>query len=249
MSSLGITAVLISRNAGKTIRDTLSSLDFCAELIVFDSGSDDDTVAIARSCGASVFETDWPGFGLQKQRALGAVTTPWALSIDCDEVVSDALRAEILGVLANPRFDVYRMPRLNHLCRRPVRCAGWYPDYVERLFRVDVANFNCAPVHESLVYDCACGTLTSPLLHYTYDSFEAAVDKLNRYSSLGASLLKQRIQQRQRRIRPCTPVFRFWFRFVYVYCFRGGWRGGSDGFTVSLLQAVEVYFKYLKALN
>ena len=244
-----LTAILIAKNASQTIAETLASLSFCAEVIVLDSGSDDDTVAIARSYGAQVLETDWPGFGVQKQRALSAVTTPWALSIDCDEVVSDALTAEILGVMQNPDFAVYRIPRLNHLCRRPVRCAGWYPDYVERLFRVDVARFSDAPVHESLVYSCARGTLTSPLLHYTYDSFEAAIEKLNRYSSLGASLLQQRMQQGHRRIGPHTPVFRFWFRLLYVYWFRGGWRGGSDGFTVSLLQAVEVYFKYLKALS
>lgn len=244
-----LTAILIAKDASQTIAETLCSLSFCGQVIVLDSGSDDDTVAIARSYGAQVLETNWPGFGVQKQRALSAVTTPWALSIDCDEVVGDALRAEIICILENPRFDVYRMPRLNHLCRRPVRCAGWYPDYVERLFRVEAAKFSDAPVHESLVYSCACGTLKSPLLHYTYDSLEAALEKLNRYSSLGASLLQQRMQQGQRQISWRTPVVRFWFRLLYVYCLRGGWRGGLDGFTVSLLQAVEVYFKYLKALG
>jgi glycosyltransferase involved in cell wall biosynthesis len=245
----GLSAILISKNAGKTIRDTLSSLDFCDELIVFDSGSDDDTVAIARSYGAIVFETDWPGFGVQKQRALSAVSNPWVLSIDCDEVVSDSLRSEICQTLANPQFDVYRMPLINHLCRRPVLCAGWYPDYHDRLFRVDAAAFSEAPVHESLIYCCAHGTLRSPLFHYTYDSLETAIDKLNRYSSLGASQLKLRRKNSGSGISRWTPVFRFWFRLVYVYLFRSGWRGGFDGFTVSLLQAVEVYFKYLKALN
>ena len=244
-----LTAILISKNAAQTIAETLASVSFCAEVIVLDSGSDDATVSIARAQGARVIETDWPGFGIQKQRAVSAVSTPWALSIDCDEVVSDALRLEILDVLDDPEFAVYRMPRLNHLHRRPVRCAGWYPDYVERLFRVDAAQFNSAPVHESLDYHGACGTLKAPLLHYTYDSLDAAIVKLNRYSSLAAMRLRQRMQQGQRRIGPWTPPLRACFRFLYVYGVRGGWRGGLDGLTVSLLQAMEVYFKYLKALD
>jgi glycosyltransferase involved in cell wall biosynthesis len=246
---IDLTAILISKNASRTISATLTSLSFCSELIVIDSGSDDGTVAIARSHGARVIETDWPGFGIQKQRAVQAVTTPWALSIDCDEVVSDSLRLEIISVLDNPSYEVYRMPRLNHLCGRPVRCAGWYPDYVERLFRVESAHFSEASVHESLDYVCVCGTLKSPLFHYTYDTIEVAVEKLNCYSSLGASRLSRRLTLRNRRVRRWMPPLRFLYRFFYSFIVRRGCLGGLDGFTVSLLQAVEVYFKYLKALN
>ena len=104
--SFGLTAILISKNASRTIAETLASLSFCSELIVLDSGSDDDTVAIAHSYGAQVIQTDWPGFGIQKQRALLAVKTPWALSIDCDEVVSDSLREEILRTLEHPNLTL-----------------------------------------------------------------------------------------------------------------------------------------------
>jgi glycosyltransferase involved in cell wall biosynthesis len=241
----GLSAILIAKNASKTIAETLASLEFCDAIIVLDSGSQDDTVAIARALGATVVQTDWLGYGIQKQRAVSCVQTTWALSIDCDEVVSDDLRSEILRCLQHPKFSVYRMPRLNHLCRRPVRCAGWYPDYVERLFRVDSAQFSDALVHESLNYSCSCGTLLSPLLHYTYDNLESAIDKLNRYSSLAAVV----IGSRGRKIGRWTPPVRLLYRFFSAYVLRGGWLGGLDGFTVSLLQAVEVYFKYLKALN
>ena len=121
----GLSAILIAKNASKTIAETLVSLDFCDAIIVLDSGSQDDTVAVARSFGAKVVETDWLGYGIQKQRALSFVETTWALSIDCDEVVSADLRVEIMKSLGFPEFSVYRMPRLNHLCRRAVRCAGW----------------------------------------------------------------------------------------------------------------------------
>ena len=241
----GLSAILIAKNASKTIAETLVSLDFCDAIIVLDSGSQDDTVAVARSFGAKVVETDWLGYGIQKQRALSFVETTWALSIDCDEVVSADLRVEIMKSLGFPEFSVYRMPRLNHLCRRAVRCAGWYPDYVERLFRVDEAKFSDSLVHEYLNYSCSCGTLRAPLLHYTYENLESAIDKLNRYSTLAAVVMGRR----GRKVGRWTPPARFLYRFFSAYVLRGGWLGGLDGFTVSLLQAVEVYFKYLKVLD
>jgi glycosyltransferase involved in cell wall biosynthesis len=241
----GLSAILIAKNASSTIADTLTSLDFCDAIIVLDSGSQDETMAIARSFGATVVETDWLGYGIQKQRALSFVQTTWAFSIDCDEVVPGALRDEILKVLEHPEFCVYRMPRLNHLCRRPVQCAGWYPDYVERLFRVNEAQFSDSVVHESLAFSCSCGTLRSPLLHYTYDDLESAIEKLNRYSTLAAVAMRSR----GRHVGRWMPPMRMLYRFFSAYVLRGGLLGGLDGFTVSLLQAGEVYFKYLKALD
>ena len=241
----GLSAVLIAKNASKTISATLASLDFCDVIIVLDSGSQDDTVAIARALGAKVVETDWLGYGIQKQRALSFVETTWAFSIDCDEVVSQALKDEILLTLKQPFHNVYRMPRLNHLCRRPVRCAGWYPDYVDRLLRVGEAHFSDSLVHESLVFSCSSGSLSSPLLHYSYDDLDSAIDKLNRYSSLAAMSLKQR----GRRVGRLTPPLRMCYRFFHAYVLRGGCFGGLDGFSASLLQAVEVYFKYCKAIR
>lgn len=237
-----LTAILIAKDAANTIGDALASLDFCSEIIVLDSGSTDTTVEIARSFGARVIITDWPGFGIQKQRAVQAVRTTWALSIDCDEVVSKSLRQEIENTLEAPQYDIYRMPRLNHFCRRPVHCAGWYPDYVVRLFRMGNAHFSESTVHESLCYDSACGTLSSPLLHYTCDSIEEAVRKLNLYSSLSASM-------QRRKGSSYLPPLKFLSRFLYAYLIRNGWRGGLDGFTVSLFQAFEVYLKYLKAMG
>ena len=241
----GLSAILIAKNASKTISATLTSLDFCDAIIVLDSGSQDDTVAIARALGAMVVETDWLGYGIQKQRALSFVETTWALSIECDEVVSQALKDEILLTLKQPCHNVYRMPRLNHLCGRPVRCAGWYPDYVDRLLRVGEAQFSDSLVHETLVFSCSSGSFSSPLLHYSYDDLDSAIDKLNRYSSLAAMSLKQR----GRRFGRLTPPLRMCYRFFYAYVLRGGCFGGLDGFSASLLQAVEVYFKYCKAIR
>lgn len=240
-----LTAILISKNAACSLAECLASLHFCQTILIVDSGSTDATLSIAKSFGALVvIEPDWQGFGVQKQRALAQVPSGWVLSIDCDEVVSEQLANEILSVLKSPEFLVYRMPRLNHLCGRPVRVAGWYPDYVDRLFRVDHAQFNSNLVHESLMFNCPRGTLKSDLLHFTYPSYGSAIEKMNSYSYVGAAS----IRSQGRAISRFTPVVRSLYRFFSCYVLRLGFLGGLDGLTVSCLQSFGTYLKYLRAL-
>ncbi|HWI13426.1 MAG TPA: glycosyltransferase family 2 protein, partial [Burkholderiales bacterium] len=84
-----VSAIVITKNAGATLRRCLESLEWTDEIVVVDSGSADDTVALARALGAQVHDTaDWPGYGPQKNRALQHATGDWVLSIDADEWVT-----------------------------------------------------------------------------------------------------------------------------------------------------------------
>ena len=83
-----LSVVVITKNEAHNIEACLQSVDWADEIIVLDSGSDDDTVALARHYTDKVFVTDWPGFGLQKQRALEKTQGDWGLSIDAEEEVS-----------------------------------------------------------------------------------------------------------------------------------------------------------------
>ena len=95
-----LSAVLITRNAALQLPTCLASLTFCDEVLVVDSGSDDDTVALARQQGARVIETHWRGFGPQKQFAVEQATHDWVLCIDADERVSERLRESVRAALA-----------------------------------------------------------------------------------------------------------------------------------------------------
>jgi glycosyltransferase involved in cell wall biosynthesis len=160
---------------------------------VLDSGSTDGTSELARRAGAEVsVQENWQGFGIQKNSALSLARSDWVLSLDADERVSPALRAEIEAAMASPQFDVYAFPRLSSYCGQYMRHSGWYPDRVTRLFRRGAARFSDDLVHESLVTASAVGYLASPLLHESFRSFEDVLDKVNRYSSAGAESLKNR---------------------------------------------------------
>jgi glycosyltransferase involved in cell wall biosynthesis len=184
LASLSVT--VITHNEAHNIAACLRSVSFADQLVVLDSGSTDDTVQIARSVGAEVsVSPDWPGYGIQKNRALALATSDWVLSLDADERVTPELQVEILACLKSPAFDVYSFPRLSSYCGQYMRHSGWYPDRVTRLFRRTAARFSDDLVHEKVVAQGPEGQLQSQLLHESFRSFEAVLDKANRYSTAG----------------------------------------------------------------
>ena len=83
-----LSVIVITKNEEDRISRCLNSIKSIAdEIIVFDSGSTDKTVEIAKQFTDKVFITDWQGYGIQKQRALDKAACDWVLSIDADEEV------------------------------------------------------------------------------------------------------------------------------------------------------------------
>ncbi len=154
-----LSAVLITRNAADQLEPCLSSLAFCDEIVVVDSGSSDRTCEIAREFGARLVVKEWLGFGRQKQFAVDQASHDWVLCIDADERVSPQLAASIAGALERPAAPVYRMPRRNRFLGRWLRHGEGYPDWSARLFDRRSARWSDDPVHEKVLYAVTPGTL------------------------------------------------------------------------------------------
>jgi glycosyltransferase involved in cell wall biosynthesis len=238
-----LSAVLITKNASAHLRECLASLAFADEIVILDSGSSDSTESIAGEFHAEfVVDADWQGFGVQKNRALELATGDWVLSIDADEIVTPELRDDILRTLAAPAFAVYAMPRLSNFCGRWMRHGGWWPDPVTRLFRRERAKFSADAVHERLVFDGECGRLQSHLLHYSYDDFEQVLEKLDRYSTLGA----QQAFARGARASLAQAIARGAWAFVRTYVVKLGFLDGGAGYLLARYNAQTTYYKYVK---
>ena len=131
-----LSAIVIAKNEAENIADCLEGLSFVDEIVVVDSGSEDDTVKIARRFTKRVFVTEWKGYAGTKQFALERTTGEWVLWIDADERVTPELAGEIRRVVEEDRpFAGYRMPRKAYFLGRWIKHGGWYPGYVIRLFR------------------------------------------------------------------------------------------------------------------
>ncbi len=238
-----LSVIVITKNEIASIEACLQSASFADQLVVLDSGSTDGTVAAARKMGAEVSQsTDWPGFGVQKNRVLALAKCDWVLSVDADETISPELQAEIIRVLASPQRDAYSLPRLSNYCGQNMRHSGWYPDRVTRLFRRGAAHFSDDLVHEKLLCTGTVGRLREHLLHESFSGFEEVLDKTNRYSTAGAQVLFQRGKS-----ATLGQAFGhgLW-AFFRTYILRLGFMDGRMGLILAISNAEGTYYRYLK---
>lgn len=239
-----LSVVIITKNEAHCIGDCLRAVAFADEVIVLDSGSTDGTVEICRQLGARVEVTDWPGFGMQKNRALDLATGDWVLSLDADETVTPALRDEILSVIHAAEADIYSLPRLSSYLGRPMRHSGWWPDRVVRLFRRGSARFSDDLVHEKLVFEGKPGKLKATLEHEAFTSLEEVIDKVNRYSSAGAEMALRR----GKRSSFGSAVLKGLVAFLRTYVIRAGFLDGKEGFMLAVSNAEGTYYRQLKLM-
>jgi glycosyltransferase involved in cell wall biosynthesis len=238
-----LSVIVITKNEAHNIQACLQSVLFANQIVVLDSGSSDGTALIAEKMGAQVSPSaDWPGFGVQKNRVLAMARCDWVLSIDADEQLSPELQAEIKSVLVNPPFDVYSLPRLSSYCGQNMRHSGWYPDRVTRLFKRGTAIFSDDLVHEKLITLQAIGQLNEHLLHASFTSFEAVLDKANRYSTAGAQTL---FKQGKKASLGKALGHGLW-AFFRTYVLRLGFLDGRMGLVLAISNAEGTYYRYLK---
>ena len=238
-----LSVIVITRNEAARLPACLQSVAFADEVVVVDSGSADDTMAIAQRMGARVVQTpDWPGFGPQKNRALELATGDWIFSIDADERVTPRLRADIESAVAHGHFAGYSVGRCSSYCGQYMKHSGWYPDRVVRLARRDSARFSDALVHESLHVRGPVGRLEGELLHESYADLETVLDKVNRYSTAGA----QELHNRGVKGTLATALGHGLWAFVRTYLMKRGFLDGRLGLVLAISNAESTYYRYLK---
>jgi glycosyltransferase involved in cell wall biosynthesis len=239
---LPLSLCVITRDAGRTIDDCLGSAAFASEIVVVDSGSRDDTVEIARRRGAHVIERDWPGFGAQKNFAVGAAAHNWVLCIDADERVTPALAASIADAMAAPRAAAFAMPRRNRFLGRWLAHGEGYPDWNVRLFDRRRARWSADPVHEHVVTDGPVARLNGDLLHASAESLDDYMTKQNRYTTLQAEAMHARGERAGAARLVVSPLV----RFIRFYVLKLGFLDGVAGLVHIAIGCQNSFMKYAK---
>lgn len=102
--STRLSVVMIAKNAADLLADCTASVAWADEIVLLDSGSSDNTVELARRLGATVYiNSDWQGYGIQRQRARDYATGDYVLMIDTDERVTPELACSLRRVLEAPQ--------------------------------------------------------------------------------------------------------------------------------------------------
>ena len=266
---MSISVLLLTLNEQSNIRGCIEALDGCDDIVVLDSYSKDDTVALARQMGARVYARAFDNFADQRNFALAHISFQydWVLHLDADEILTPELKAEMTSVILNPHYDAYRIPSKTMFFGRWLRYSGMYPSYQVRLARK--TGFRFKQVGHGQREDIASeriGTLKHPYLHYSFSKgLSDWIEKHNRYSTDEAwAIVRSREenmlidwaglwawQDRMRRRRtlktlsfrlPCRPLL----RFLYMYVLRRGFLDGRAGFTYCQLLSFCEYMIVFK---
>lgn len=236
-----LSVVIITRNEAANIRDCLASVRFADEIIVVDSESTDDTVAICREMSARVIVQPFAGFGQQKNAGIDRATGEWILNLDADERAPEALRDEIRSVIASPNArDGYWIARQNYFGNQWVRHGGWWPDHTLRLFRRGRGRYNEHPVHAAVELNGTAGKLRHTLIHYTCRDFAVFADRQMRY----AETIARALANEGCRAHAVDVALRPFFTFFKMYVLRAGFLDGAVGWKLAWLYARYTRRKY-----
>jgi glycosyltransferase involved in cell wall biosynthesis len=239
-----LSLIVITKNEEAAIARCLRSANFADEIVVLDHASSDKTAEIARALGARVIVTaDWPGFGPQKNRALGHATGEWVLSLDADEWLEPALAAEIVAAIARAdAADGYEIPRRSRFCGKIVRHGDWRGDRVLRLFRKGRGRFSGDHVHERVIVEGRIARLVCPLDHESITDPADAAAKIDRYATAAAAQLAAEGKTSSL----AKAALRGWAAFLRGYIFRLGFLDGLTGLRVADYNRRYTYEKWAR---
>lgn len=241
-----LSLVMIVKNESKHLAACLDTVhDIVDEIVILDSGSTDNTHEIAQNYGAKWFvNTDWQGFGKQRQIAQRYATGDYILVLDADERLDQALREAIVAVLNREvqTDKVFSIARVNTFCGVAVQPKSWYSDKLARLYANHHFTYCNLAVHESLEQKNAPSVvLTGFLTHLTNDNLHHFVFKNIRYSHDWAC---EKYQQ-GKKISLMGMLFRSWFSFFREYIMRGDCVSGAYGYILAVASASYTFNKYL----
>jgi glycosyltransferase involved in cell wall biosynthesis len=239
-----ISAYILTFNEAAKIEAAVASVLWADEVVVVDSSSTDRTAEIATALGARVVNVPFKGFGDLRNRAVEACQHDWIFSLDADERCTEAVRDEILAVLAGtPPNDVYRVPRCSYMMGRWIRGSGWYPNFRQpQLFRKGSLRYTLEPVHEGFenLSGKPLGTLTNTIWQFPFRNLEEVIKKMNCYSSLGTPKLAGK------RVSMASALGHGIWSFLKHYIFKLGFIDGWAGFVIAFGNFEGTFYRYAK---
>ncbi len=238
-----LSVAIIARDEVDRLERAIRSVPFADEILVLDSGSTDGTVELAERLGARVLRTDWPGYVVQKNRALTECKHRWVLSLDADEHLDPALAAELQRALAGePAVAGFVMRRLTWWMGARIQHGAWGRDWKLRLVDRERARWIGRDPHDQLECDGPVTRLGGALHHHPYRDLGEHLATIDRYTALSA----EGLAREGRKARWFDLLFRPPAHFVASYLLKGGFLDGARGLALAILGAAYVSLKWTR---
>ena len=238
-----ISGLIITFNEEKNIQEILDDFSICDEIIVVDSFSSDQTVAIAeQNPKVKIIHHVFEDFTKQRNVALDAAANDWVLFLDGDERITPELRQEmILELDKAAKKDAYYFYRKFYFVEKPIHFSGTQTDKNFRLFRKSKCRYVAdKKVHETLAVNGSIGVFNNKLLHFSVSDYHSYKDKMIHYGELKG----QELFNKGKKFSVFTQYLKSAFKFFKTYFLRLGFLDGKEGLQLSVLQTLSVFETY-----
>lgn len=262
---MSVSIIVLTYNEEEMLSRLLESIKWCNDIHVVDSGSNDETVSIAKAYNCSVLVHSFRGFGQQRNWALDNCNLKynWVLFLDADERSTPEFVESIIAAVNSADDSVagfYICWKLM-LQDKWLKRTGHFPNWQLRLVRRGRANFiDHGHGQKEGSISGELGYINEPYLHYAFSKgWSHWFEKHNKYSSVEAKLRYKdsfswkSVFSKNSTIRNATlkilltrlpgwPII----RFLYAYFFRLGFMEGKPGFILSANWAIYEYMIQIK---
>jgi glycosyltransferase involved in cell wall biosynthesis len=243
-----ISVYIIAFNEVDKISDCINSVLWADEIIVADSNSTDGTTEIAENLGAKVIHIKFNGYGDLRNQAISYCTGDWIFSLDSDERCTEEVRNEILLLIENAPYDIYKVPRKNYFMGKWIKHSGWYPNYRQpQLFKNNMMSYDLKLVHEGYINHSnkEIGKLKNSIWQFPFKNTEEIINKANRYSTLG--VLK--LEEKGVKSSFLKAFLHALWSFIKHYIFKLGFLDGSAGFIIAFSNFEGTFYRYIKLVE
>ena len=238
-----ISGLIITFNEEKNIQEILDDFSICDEIIVVDSFSSDQTVAIAeQNPKVKIIQHVFEDFTKQRNVALDTAANDWVLFLDGDERITPELRQEmILELDKADKKDAYYFYRKFYFAGKPIHFSGTQTDKNFRLFRKSKCRYVAdKKVHETLAVNGSIGVFNNKLLHFSVSDYDSYKDKMIHYGELKG----QELFNKGKKFSVFIQYLKSAFKFFKTYFLRLGFLDGNEGLQLSVLQTLSVFETY-----
>ena len=238
-----LAVLILTKNEEKNIADVIKNAQKCSsEIIIIDSGSTDNTVALAETSGARVVFRAWDNdFAAQRNFGLSQTEADWVLYLDADERLNSDLIAAIKEKIRNAELKQYEILRKSVAFGHKFNYGVLRPDHVMRLFprkKVEWVN----KVHESPVCSLPKEILKGYIEHFTYEGWSQYLQKLDQYTTIWAN----DAYKNDKKTSLANAFAHATFGFLQMFFLKKGVLDGFLGLALCCNHFTYVLLKYLK---
>lgn len=238
-----LSAIVIVKNEEKLLGNCLESIKWADEIVVFDNGSFDKTVQIAKKFTDKVFIINGQDFASLRNKAVKKALGDWLLFVDADERILAPLKDEILELVKSEKHSAYAISRRNIIFGTEVRYGPFWPDWVVRLLKQSRFEGYVGKIHEYPKFEGSLGYTKNSLLHLTHRNVDHVVLKSLDWSNIDANI-------RYEAKHPPVNGLRL-IRILFTELFnqgikRKGFFLGTVGVMDALLQTFSMVITYIR---